>query len=223
MKFVCLKCEGFMNFENVDAMAENTLGITFGCPTCETRFSMVTNAGETSLVSSLGVKLGGRTAPATPFETTRDTLKAQDGSTAEGEGAATGGACPFSDMLASAGITTGASASDTSGPPLTWSAEATDRIERIPSMIRPMVKRDIEEYARKNEFSSVTIQVMDDAKTSGNDIAWSADAQERLDRLPDFIRPMAKREIERMAKDKGETEISAALMDEAKTKFMSFM
>ena len=60
----------------------------------------------------------------------------------------------------------------------------------------------------KNEFSSVTIQVMDDAKTSGNDIPWSSDAKERLNRLPDFIRPMAKREIERMARDKGQPEVT---------------
>jgi hypothetical protein len=60
-------------------------------------------------------------------------------------------------------------------------------------MIRPMVQRDIEEYARKNGFSSVTIQVMDDAKTSGTDITWAPEAEERLSRLPVFIRPMAKR------------------------------
>ena len=220
MKFVCLTCEGYMNFENVDAVAEHSLGITFGCPTCKTRFSMVTNAGETSLVSSLGVKLGGRTAPATPFEMTKETLQGADGATASGDGAASGGACPFSDMLAASGITTGTATSASSLP---WSAEATERLERIPSMIRPMVKRDIEEYARKSEFSSVTIQVMDDAKTSGNDIPWSSDAEERLNRLPDFIRPMAKREIERMAKDKGQPEVTPVIMDEAKTKFMSFM
>ncbi len=220
MKFVCLTCEGFMNFENVDAVADHSLGITFGCPTCKTRFSMVTNAGETSLVTSLGVKLGGRTAPATPFEMTRETLQGPDGKTATGETATAGGACPFPDMLAASGITTGSSAP---APSLDWSAEATERLGRIPSMIRPMVQRDIEEYARKNEFSSVTIQVMDDAKTSGNDLTWSSEAEERLNRIPDFIRPMAKREIERMAKDKGEPEITAAIMDEAKTKFMSFM
>ena len=221
MKFVCLTCEGFMNFENVDAMANNSLGITFGCLTCKTRFSMVTNAGETSLVSSLGVKLGGRTAPAAPFEMTRETLQGQDGKTADGEAAASGGACPFSDMLAASGISTGSSSS--AAPPLDWSAEATERLERIPSMIRPMVQRDIEEYARKHEFASVTIQVMDDAKTSGTDVTWSPEAEERLSRLPDFIRPMAKREIERMAKDKGEPQVTATIMDEAKTKFMSFM
>ncbi len=220
MKFVCLTCEGFMNFENVDAMESNSLGITFGCPTCESRFSMVTNAGETSLVTSLGVKLGGRTVPATPFEMTRETLQGQGEKAAHDATATSGGACPFSDMLATSGITAGASAS---APSLDWSAEATERLERIPSMIRPMVQRDIEEYAKKNEFSSVTIQVMDDAKTSVNDITWSSEAEERLTRLPDFIRPMAKREIERMAKDKGEAEITATIMDEAKTKFMSFM
>lgn len=221
MKFVCLTCEGFMNFENVDAMENNSLGITFGCPTCKARFSMVTNAGETSLVTSLGVKLGGRTAPATPFETTRETLQGHDGKTATGDGTTSGGACPFSDMLAASGISTGASAS--SSPPLAWSAEATERLERIPSMIRPMVQRDIEEYARKNDFSSVTIQVMDDSKTNNSNVTWAPEAEERLSRLPDFIRPMAKREIERMAKDKGESEITASIMDEAKTKFMSFM
>ena len=36
---------------------------------------MVTNPGETQMVSSLGVKLGGRTVAAEPFEMTRGTLK----------------------------------------------------------------------------------------------------------------------------------------------------
>ena len=220
MKFVCLQCEGYMNFETVNAVAESSLGITFGCPTCKTRFSMVTNAGETSLVSSLGVKLGGRTAPAMPFETTKQTMHGHDTRTVAGDDPSASGSCPFSEMLAATGVTAGSSAAS---PPLPWSADATERLNRIPSMIRSMVKRDIEEYARKHEFSSVTIQVMDDAKTSGTSIAWSAEAEERLGRLPDFIRPMAKREIERMARDKGELEVTAATMDEAKLKFMSFM
>tara|TARA_B100001079_G_C16279301_1_gene455787 strand:+ start:272 stop:817 length:546 start_codon:yes stop_codon:yes gene_type:complete len=181
---------------------------------------MVTNAGETSLISSLGVKLGGRTAPAAPFETTRETLQGHDEKTVTDDDSVSGGACPFSDMLAASGITTGSSASASSLP---WSAEATERIERIPSMIRPMVKRDIEEYAMKNGFSSVTIQVMDDAKTNEAGITWSAEAEKRLSRLPEFVRPMAKREIERMAKDKGALEVTVTIMDEAKTKFMSFM
>ena len=75
MKFVCLNCETYMNFEKVEKPGEDTLGVFFGCPSCNAKFSMVTNPGETQMVSSLGVKLGGRTVAAEPFEMTRGTLK----------------------------------------------------------------------------------------------------------------------------------------------------
>ncbi len=75
MKFVCLNCETYMNFEKVEKPGEGTLGVFFGCPSCNAKFSMVTNPGETQMVSSLGVKLGGRTVAAEPFEMTRGTLK----------------------------------------------------------------------------------------------------------------------------------------------------
>ncbi len=82
MKFVCLNCETYMNFEKVEKPGEGSLGVFFGCPSCNAKFSMVTNPGETQMVSSLGVKLGGRTMAAEPFEMTRGTLKeeAQAGS-----------------------------------------------------------------------------------------------------------------------------------------------
>src|SRR4029078_2302097 len=75
MKFVCLNCETYMNFEKVEKPSEGSLGVFFGCPSCGAKFSMVTNPGETQMVSSLGVKLGGRTVAAEPFEMTRGTLK----------------------------------------------------------------------------------------------------------------------------------------------------
>src|SRR5262249_60369920 len=75
MKFVCLNCETYMNFEKVEKPGEGSLGVFFGCPSCGAKFSMVTNPGETQMVSSLGVKLGGRTEAAEPFEMTRGTLK----------------------------------------------------------------------------------------------------------------------------------------------------
>src|SRR2546421_5805042 len=82
MKFVCMKCETYMNFEKVEKPAEGSLGVFFACPSCGARFTMVTNPGETQMVSSLGVQLGGRTAAAQPFEMTRGGLRA------EGEGQA---------------------------------------------------------------------------------------------------------------------------------------
>ena len=53
MKFVCLTCETYMNFER-SKPGEGSLGVFFGCPSCGAKFSMVTNPGETQMVSSLG-------------------------------------------------------------------------------------------------------------------------------------------------------------------------
>ena len=75
MKFVCMKCESFMLFQKVEKPGEDSLGVMFECPTCGSRVAMVTNPGETQMVSALGVKLGGRTTAPEPFELTRGTLK----------------------------------------------------------------------------------------------------------------------------------------------------
>jgi hypothetical protein len=83
MKFVCMKCETYMNFEKVEKPAEGSLGVFFGCPSCGARFTMVTNPGETQMVSSLGVQLGGRTAAAEPFEMTRGGLRGEGSGQAE--------------------------------------------------------------------------------------------------------------------------------------------
>ena len=70
---LCLLCIAIMiGFPT--AFTLMALGVFFGCPSCNARFSMVTNPGETQMVSSLGVKLGGRTEAAEPFEMTRGAL-----------------------------------------------------------------------------------------------------------------------------------------------------
>ncbi len=251
MKFVCLNCETYMSFEKVEKPAEGSLGVFFGCPSCGAKFSMVTNPGETQMVSSLGVTLGGRTQPAEPFEMTRGTLKgeAQTGagqmvaylnekiqagqsstatasSPAAKAGEKTSGGCPFSAMVAQMGLTSGAK--EAGGATVTsefsWSPDAKERLERLPSFVKPMVQSSVEAYARKHGYKTITLQVMDDSKNeSANGITWSQEAERRLDNIPDFIRPMARREIERLAKERGVQTITAQVMDEAKEKFMKFM
>jgi hypothetical protein len=48
-------------------------------------------------------------------------------------------------------------------------------------------------------------------------IGWSPEAEARVDRIPSFIRPMARKAIERYAEGKGYGLITEAVMDEAKT------
>ena len=47
-------------------------------------------------------------------------------------------------------------------------------------------------------------------------IAWSAEAEARVERIPSFIRPMARKAIERFAEGKGYPTITEAVMDEAR-------
>ena len=61
---------------------------------------------------------------------------------------------------------------------------------------------------------------MDASKNDMGEMVWSKEAEARLDNIPSFIRPMAKKEIERIAKEKGMTEITDALMEETKSKFI---
>jgi hypothetical protein len=248
MKFVCLKCETYMTFQKVEKPAEGSLGVFFTCPSCNAQFSMVTNPGETQMVHALGVQLGGRATAEEPFELTRGSLKeearpasiqmaaylneriqagqpvgskavAPSGVTTSGE--KTGG-CPFSAMVAQMGLT----ASDmkaTTGSNVVWSAEAKARLEQLPAFVQPMVKTSVEAYARKHGLTTITLQVMDDSKHASNDLVWTKEAEQRLENIPDFIRPMARREIERIAKERGLTTVTVQVMDEAKARFMKFL
>lgn len=252
MKFVCLNCETYMNFEKVEKPGEGSLGVFFGCPSCNAKFSMVTNPGETQMVSSLGVKLGGRTEAAAPFEMTRGTLKdealagagqmgaylnekiqgGQPVATASASpspakaGEKTSGGCPFSAMVAEMGLTTGGKPA-TGAPPASdfaWTPDAKEKLDRLPSFVKPMVQGSVEAYARKQGLTTITLQVMDESKSdSPNGMTWSREAEQRLENIPDFIRPMARKEIERVAKERGLATITAQVMDETKDKFMKFM
>jgi hypothetical protein len=89
--------------------------------------------------------------------------------------------------------------------------------------VKPMVQSSVEAYARKHGFKTISLQVMDDSKNDSNGVAWTPEAEKRLENIPDFIQPMARREIERIAKERGSATITAELMDDAKEKFMKFM
>jgi|SRR5919198_4321663 DNA-directed RNA polymerase subunit RPC12/RpoP len=50
-------------------------------------------------------------------------------------------------------------------------------------------------------------------------VPWTADAEARVERIPAFIRPMARRAIERFAEEHGYSTITEAVMDEARSTF----
>lgn len=189
MKFVCRSCETFMTYSEQEKISDGSLGITFTCPQCGHRFSMVTNPGETQMVYALGVKVGGREAPAEPLEMTRQSLvsdsepRATTSRTEEVRRQAdppTGvmpredrsperpshesrseGGCPFPQML---------SQEQAKKPPaeprpsVAWTTDAELRLERIPLFIRPLVQQEIERVARQRGVALITEELLQEVR-----------------------------------------------------------
>jgi len=142
MKFVCLTCDEVMAFAERQLPGDGTLTAIFTCPACEREMALLTNPMETQLVTSLGVEIGGRTVPQQPMEQTRMGLDSprEDAFEAPAEPPAGSG-------------------------PVTWSAEAIERLENVPRFVRGMVKRIYAEYAMESEIQVITPEVMDRARS----------------------------------------------------------
>lgn len=153
MKFLCLECDEVMAFAERQLPGDGTLAAVFTCGTCGREMAMLTNPMETQLISSMGVKIGGRDVPAQPMELVRTSL---EGGREE--------AFAISEDIPRA---PGSPGEDAVVPPVrvAWSAEADERLSKVPSFVRGMVKRIYADWAQQNGVSEITPAVMDRART----------------------------------------------------------
>ena len=159
MKFLCLSCDEGMKLEAATGPREGSLEATFVCPRCRYKVAMLTNPWETQLVQTLGVKVGGRAAPANPYERVLGSLVGSGSEhqrTRENDLTSLG--CPLAEMF-------GPAESTEAGAGILWADAAKMRIERIPSFIRPMVQRAIERYALEQGHQLITDAIMDEARS----------------------------------------------------------
>ena len=77
----------------------------------------------------------------------------------------------------------------------------------------------VESDKPKCPFSGMVAQAEPTAVPAEDGVRWTAEASERMQAIPDFVRPMAKTGIERFAKESGHAEITLAVLDEAKSRF----
>ena len=143
MKFLCIGCDEVMGFVERQLPGDGTLAAVFSCGTCGREMAMLTNPMETQLVSSMGVKIGGREVRAQSLEATRSGLEG-------GRGEAFREAEPPARRRP---------------PPVEWSPEAVERLGRVPGFVRGMVKRIYTDYAREREIRTLTPEVMDTARS----------------------------------------------------------
>lgn len=164
MKFLCVECDEQMLFDERRVPGDGTMAAVFRCPACGRLTALLTNPMETRLVSSLGVKVGGRTVPEQPMEMVRSGLA--------------GGR---EDAFADAGPEPGAGEADAASEPgggeanaaprpgggagrVRWSVGAVERLDRVPSFVRGMVKRIYTDWAKERGIGEITPEVMDRAR-----------------------------------------------------------
>ena len=138
MKFLCVPCDTPMKLQTVGPPERGSLSVVYSCPECGYEMAMLTNAYETQVVQSLGVRIGPSDASAQA-----------------------GGQCPITGMIP--GMAEGKS-DQTGDVPVRWTPAAEKRLANIPEFVRPMARVGIEKFARDNGSLEVDEKVLDAAR-----------------------------------------------------------
>lgn len=187
MKFLCVRCDEAMKLERVEEPEDGSLSVVFACAACGNRMAMLTNPSETQLVRALDVRIGGRSSPAEPMEFVRS-------------------------MLAS-GREVGLDAASPSG-----AASGTASASRCPfsAMANLAAQRPGTDGEPGNRRIGGSGQSEQAHGTPECQITWSPEAARRLERVPEFIRPMIRQGIEQFAAQRGYRRITEEVMAEAR-------
>jgi hypothetical protein len=146
MKFLCVPCDSPMKLQTVAPPERGSLSVVYACPECGYEIAMLTNAYETQVVQSLGVRIG----PSTGL-----------GAGPAVDAGASGGKCPFGAMIP-AGELQGPRTPEP--PSIRWTAAAEARLANIPEFVRPMARTGIERFARDNGAAEVDEGILDAAR-----------------------------------------------------------
>ena len=87
MKFLCVPCDSPMKLQTVGPPERGSLSVVYACPECGYEMAMLTNAYETQVVQSLGVRIGPDAFATRRFGGSSDAS------------AEAGGKCPFTAMI----------------------------------------------------------------------------------------------------------------------------
>ena len=172
MKFLCVPCDSPMKLRAVGPPEGGSLSVVYSCPECGYEMAMLTNAYETQIVQSLGVRIGPDIG---------------GGASAGATGAAEPARCPFTAMIPPAtpkpldegGTMEGGQPGQAGAPdartfrggvetdepiPVRWTSGAEARLANIPAFVRPMARTGIERFARERGALEVDEKILDAAR-----------------------------------------------------------
>ena len=111
------------------------------------------------------------------------------------------------------------------GGPVTWTREATERLDRVPEgPMRELARQRVEAMARRHGSSTITGGLVESKYGQWRDsdrpltttLDWSERATERVDRIPSFVRGSVIGAIERYAISRGAARVTSEIVDESK-------
>ena len=142
MKFLCVPCDSPMKLQTVGLPERGSLSMVYSCPECGYEMAMLTNAYETQVVQSHGVRIG-------PEDEA-------------GASSTTGGRCPLPAMIPG----NEEQQSSQAGEPIAvrWTSGAEARLANIPEFVRPMARTGIERFARERGALEIDEKILDAAR-----------------------------------------------------------
>ena len=146
MKFLCVPCDSPMKLQSVGPPERGSLSVVYSCPECGYEMAMLTNAYETQVVQSLGVRIGPESGA---------------GASSTGSASTSGTGCPFTAMIPTEGEARPGEAGE---PIVRWTAAAEARLANIPAFVRPMARTGIERFARERGSLEVDERILDAAR-----------------------------------------------------------
>ena len=109
--------------------------------------------------------------------------------------------------------------------PLTWTPEARARLDQVPAgPMSSLTRQRVEALARRLGLPTVTLDLVETkyrqwaegSAQAVDEMTWTEEARRRTERIPPFVRGMVVKAVEAYAASKGLTEITPAILDEAK-------
>ena len=145
MKFLCVPCDSPMKLHTIGPPERGSLSVVYSCTECGYEMAMLTNAYETQVVQSLGVRIGPES---------------------DGQALNTSGTkCPFTAMIPPTdGAVESRSGQGAEPIPVRWTPAAEARLANIPAFVRPMAKTGIERFAMEKGSVEVDEHILDAAK-----------------------------------------------------------
>jgi hypothetical protein len=144
MKFLCVPCDSPMTLQTVGPPERGSLSVVYSCPECGYEIAMLTNAFETQIVQSLGVRIGPQID--------------------DGVSSTSGTRCPFSAMIPAMEGGEARLAQTSEPVPVRWTAAAEARLAKVPEFVRPMARTGIEKFARDKGALEVDEKILDAAR-----------------------------------------------------------